>query len=95
MYLDQLQAAKSIEFEALFRADAEGKIVWDFDMPYEALKAFITFFYTGTISPNALASHTTTLLDAADRYKVEFLILVCEDALVNNITRDNALPLST
>lgn len=86
-----LQAAKSIELEAMFRADSEGKGVWNLDMPYEALQAFITFFYTGRISSSVLVNHFVTLLEAAHKYNVQFLISVCEDSLVKNVTRDNVI----
>ena len=87
----ELQAAKSIELEAMFRADSEGKGVWKLDMPYEALKAFITFFYTGRISSSVLVNHLITLLEAARKYNVQFLTSVCEDSLVKNVTRDNVI----
>ncbi|XP_024372919.1 uncharacterized protein [Physcomitrium patens] len=84
-------ASKSIEFEAMFRADTDRKVVWNLEMPYVALKAFVTFFYTGRVSSSVLIEYLTTLLDAAHKYNVQFLEVVCEDSLVKNMTSDNVI----
>nr|XP_024372920.1 uncharacterized protein LOC112281025 isoform X4 [Physcomitrium patens] len=75
----------------MFRADTDRKVVWNLEMPYVALKAFVTFFYTGRVSSSVLIEYLTTLLDAAHKYNVQFLEVVCEDSLVKNMTSDNVI----
>lgn len=86
-----MQASKSNEFQQMFRLNIEEKLICKLDMPYEALKAFINFFYTGTVSFSDIVNHLSTLLNAAHKYKVQFLSKVCEDLLVKNLTRDNVI----
>lgn len=89
--VEKLQAAKSSEFHAAFRANADVKVIEVPEMTLEELKAFVSFFYTGTISPNIMTEFMTTFLRAADKYKMQYLAAVCEDALVSNLSRENAI----
>lgn len=87
----EFQASKSNEFQAMFCSNIEGKFICNLDMPYEALKAFINFFYIGTVSFNVVVNHLSTLLNAAHKYNVQFLAKVCEDLLVKKMTKDNVI----
>ncbi|XP_024392042.1 uncharacterized protein [Physcomitrium patens] len=84
-------AARSQEFEKLFRAEIKDGIIEIADMSYEELSAFVRFFYTASIDSKLLVKHSSSLLQAADRYKVNFLRTVCEEALVTNICKENAI----
>jgi len=87
----ELQASKSNEFQSMFRSNTQGKLICNLDMPYDALKAFINFFYTGTVSFNIIVNHLSTLLNAAHKYNVQFLANLCEDMLVKKMTKDNVI----
>lgn len=85
------QAAKSTEFESLLRGNAKDNTLEMSDMSHEELSAFVSFFYTASVDADVLVKHTASLLRAADKYKVEFLRSVCEEALVTNICKENAI----
>ncbi|KAG0630191.1 hypothetical protein M758_1G160900 [Ceratodon purpureus] len=84
-------AAKSQEFENLFRVEVKDNLVEMADMSHEELSTFVKFFYTASVDPKLLVKHSPSLLQAADKYKVEYLRLVCEEALVANICKENAI----
>lgn len=86
-----LQAAKSKEFHADFRKDPELKVIEVPEMTPQELKAFVNFLYTGTIVHSIMAECMTTFLRAAEKYKVQYLNEVCEDALISNLSRENAI----
>ena len=86
-----LQAAKSKEFHAAFRANADVKVIEVSEMTPQELKVFVTFLYTGTISSNFTLAWMPTFFRAAEKYKVRFLAEVCEDTLLSNISRENAI----
>lgn len=86
-----LQAAKSKEFHAAFRANADVKVIEVSEMTPQELKVFVTFLYTGTISNNITLECMPTFFRAAEKYKVQFLADVCEDTLLSNISRENAI----
>jgi hypothetical protein len=85
------QAAKSEEFHASFRANADVKVIEVSEMTLQELKAFVTFIYTGSISNNITLECIPTFFRAAEKYKVQFLAEVCEDTLLSNISRENAI----
>lgn len=84
------QAARSTEFEAMFR-NVESKIIEVAEMSLEELNAFVSFFYKATIDANVLLKHSPALLQAANKYKVDFLTSICEEALVTNISKENVI----
>lgn len=61
------------------------------EMTPQELKAFVNFLYTGTIVHSIMAECMTTFLRAAEKYKVQYLNEVCEDALISNLSRENAI----
>ncbi|CAK9868616.1 unnamed protein product [Sphagnum jensenii] len=83
-------AARSTEFEAMFR-NVESKIIEVAEMSLEELNAFVSFFYKATIDANVLLKHSPALLQAANKYKVDFLTSICEEALVTNISKENVI----
>ena len=86
-----VQAARSQEFENLFRVEVKDNLVEMADMSHEELSTFVKFFYTAAVDPELLVKHSSALLQAADKYKVEYLRSVCEEALVANICKENAI----
>lgn len=86
-----VQAAKSQEFENLFRVEVKDNAVEMADMSHEELSTFVRFFYTASVAPKLVVKHSSALLQAADKYKVEYLRSVCEEALVANICKENAI----
>ncbi len=89
--LKELQAARSEEFDAIFQADTNAKEIEIPEMAGEELKAFVSFFYTGSLPINVIAEYMTTFLHVAEKYKVHYLAAVCEDVLVSKLSRDNAI----
>ncbi len=89
--LKELQAARSEEFDAIFQADTNAKEIEIPEMGGEELKAFVSFFYTGSLPINVIAEYMTTFLHVAEKYKVHYLAAVCEDVLVSKLSRDNAI----
>lgn len=86
-----VQAARSQEFENLFRVEVKDDVVLIADMTHEELSTFVQFFYTASVDSKLLVKHSSSLLQAADKYKVEYLRSVCEEALVTNICKENAI----
>ncbi|KAG0569286.1 hypothetical protein KC19_6G080200 [Ceratodon purpureus] len=84
-------AAKSKEFHAAFRANADVKVIEVSEMTPQELKVFVTFLYTGSISNNITLECMPTFFRAAEKYKVQFLADICEDTLLSNISRENAI----
>ncbi|KAH9558166.1 hypothetical protein CY35_07G122700 [Sphagnum magellanicum] len=84
-------AARSEEFDAIFQADTNAKEIEIPEMGGEELKAFVSFFYTGSLPINVIAEYMTTFLHVAEKYKVHYLAAVCEDVLVSKLSRDNAI----
>ncbi|XP_024395616.1 uncharacterized protein [Physcomitrium patens] len=84
-------AVKSKEFHEAFRANADVKVIEVSEMTPQELKVFVTFLYTGTISNNISLECMPTFFRAAEKYKVQFLAEVCEDTLVSNLSRQNAI----
>lgn len=90
-FADSMQAAKSKEFHAAFRANAELKTIEVSEMTPQELKVFVTFLYIGTLSSSITLECMPTFFRAAEKYKVQFLAEVCEDTLLSNISRENAI----
>ncbi|KAH7278143.1 hypothetical protein KP509_38G026300 [Ceratopteris richardii] len=61
------------------------------DMPHEVLRAFVCFFYKGSIDPKVMEEHAKLLYRAAKKYQVELLETLCEEWITKNISDQNAL----
>ncbi|XP_052588117.1 speckle-type POZ protein-like [Peromyscus californicus insignis] len=84
-------AAHSPVFRAMFQHDMEEtrkNHVEISDLEPQVFKVMMDFIYTGT-APD-LDSMADALLAAADRYGLERLKVMCEDALFRNLSVDNA-----
>ncbi|ELU11118.1 hypothetical protein CAPTEDRAFT_161127 [Capitella teleta] len=83
-------AARSPVFNAMFEHEMEEKKqnrVEINDVDHEVMKEMLRFFYTGR-APN-LDKMADDLLAAADKYAVERLKVMCEEALCSNLTIEN------
>lgn len=84
-------AARSPVFAAMFEHNMKekrlNKVVID-DVPENVLKEVLRFIYTGTIQN--LIAMADSLLAAADKYDLERLKVMCEEALCGNLTIENA-----
>ncbi|KAM6164717.1 speckle-type POZ protein-like [Rhynchocyon petersi] len=83
--------ARSPVFRAMFEHEMEESIknrVQINDMDPEVFKEMMCFMYTGK-APN-LDNMADDLLAAADRYALERLKVMCEDALCSNLSVENA-----
>ncbi|XP_002987220.2 BTB/POZ domain-containing protein At4g08455 [Selaginella moellendorffii] len=90
------QAGKSPVFKAMFSAqmkEAQSGVVRIDDFSHDVLEAFVRFFYTATVCPEVLKKHAASLFCAAEKYGVKLLKAVCEEFLVSNVSRDNAINL--
>lgn len=87
----KMQVVRSKDFETSLLMDPSTKVIEVPEMTGDQLRVFVSFFYTGEISANDLLHHTTAFLLAADKYKVPYLGAVCEDALIANLSRQNAI----
>ncbi|XP_059120848.1 speckle-type POZ protein-like [Peromyscus eremicus] len=84
-------AARSPVFRAIFQHDMEESRknrVEITDLEPQVFKSMMDFIYTGT-APD-LDSMADTLLAAADRYGLERLKVMCEDALFRDLSVENA-----
>ncbi|XP_003740867.1 speckle-type POZ protein B [Galendromus occidentalis] len=89
-------AARSPVFNAMFEHDLEEKKtsrVEISDMDEDTLKEMLRFIYTG--KSNALDKMADDLLAAADKYALERLKVMCEEALCDNLSVDTAAELLT
>ncbi|KAH7442183.1 hypothetical protein KP509_03G075700 [Ceratopteris richardii] len=88
-------AGRSPVFRAMFCSspmkEAMSGIVLIDDFNEEVLAAFVGFFYTATVAPEALQKHAIELLGAAEKYNVELLHVLCENAIANTIDQHNAI----
>ncbi|XP_070547091.1 speckle-type POZ protein-like [Ptychodera flava] len=83
-------AARSMVFNAMFEHDMEEKKlnrVEITDVDHEVLREMLRFIYTGK-APN-LEKMADDLLAAADKYALERLKVMCEEALCSNLSVDN------
>lgn len=62
----------------------QGEYVIDGIEP-EVLKYLVGYIYSDTCSTEVLASHAQPLLAAAKRFRVEGLVVLCEDYLIDNL----------
>ncbi|RWS31658.1 Kruppel-like zinc finger protein [Leptotrombidium deliense] len=84
-------AARSPVFSAMFEHEMEEKKqnrVEITDMDQEVLREMLRFIYTGK-APN-LEKMADDLLAAADKYDLERLKVICEEALCSNLSVDTA-----
>ncbi|XP_059120854.1 speckle-type POZ protein-like [Peromyscus eremicus] len=84
-------AARSPVFRAMFQHDMEESrknCVEIPDLEPQVFKAMMDFIYTGT-APD-LDSMADAILAAADKYGLEHLKFMCEDALLRNLCVENA-----
>lgn len=83
-------AARSPVFNAMFEHEMEEKKhgrVEITDVDHEVMKEILRFIYTGK-APN-LEKMADDLLAAADKYALDRLKVMCEEALCTNLTIDN------
>jgi len=84
-------AARSQVFQAMFEHDMEEKKnsrVEVKDVEPEVMAELLRFIYTGKTATN-LDSMAAELLAAADKYALERLKVMCEEALCNGLTVEN------
>ncbi|KAL1763418.1 speckle-type POZ protein, partial [Sigmodon hispidus] len=84
-------AARSPVFKAMFEHDMEERRknrVEIHDLEPQVFRAMMDFIYTGKV-PN-LHSMADAVLFAADKYCLEVLKVMCEDALCRDLSVDNA-----
>ncbi|KAL3184813.1 hypothetical protein MRX96_030710 [Rhipicephalus microplus] len=87
-------AARSPIFKAMFKHDLEEKKQNSVDIPdidHEVLQEMMWFIYTGR-APN-LYKMAADLLTAADKYALERLKVMCEDALCSKLSVETAAEL--
>ncbi|XP_069473491.1 speckle-type POZ protein-like [Ambystoma mexicanum] len=85
-------AARSPVFNAMFEHDMEESKqnrVEISDVDPEVFKEMMGFIYTGKSPPN-IKNIAGNLLAAADKYALERLKIMCEEALYSNLTVENA-----
>lgn len=85
-------ASRSPVFEAMFEHNMTEKIeniVKIEDIDYEVLLEMFRFIYSAKVTKLDLL--ICELLKAADKYSISGLKLLCEEALSNNLTMDNAV----
>ncbi|XP_076309247.1 protein roadkill-like isoform X3 [Tachypleus tridentatus] len=83
--------ARSLVFAAMFEHEMEEKKqnrVYITDMDHEVLREMLRFIYTGK-SPS-LEKMADDLLAAADKYAIERLKVMCEEALSTNLSVETA-----
>ena len=68
----------------------DGRIVIK-DVNAEVLEGLLKFIYTGEIEATFLDEHGEALYQAADKYDVEALLVLCENHLLKNVSFENAL----
>nr|XP_042126083.1 speckle-type POZ protein-like [Peromyscus maniculatus bairdii] len=84
-------AARSPVFRAMFQHDMEESRKNRIEIPHlvlQVFKAMMDFIYTGT-APD-LDSMADSVLAAADKYGLEHLKVMCEDALFRDLSVENA-----
>jgi hypothetical protein len=59
-----VQAARSQEFENLFRNEVKDNLVEMADMSLEELSTFVKFFYTDVVNRESLVKHSSALLQS-------------------------------
>jgi hypothetical protein len=86
-------AAASPYFQTLFdgpwRENADSCI--KSHMPPEAIKAMLTFLYTGDLDSAALESQTSDLFDISSAYQLEELKMMCEHHCLGCLSIENAI----
>lgn len=82
----------SVVFDAMFRNDMKEKnqnTVEIKDIKYEVLQDLFQYIYTGKV--NNLKDKAHDLLTAAEKYCIDDLKLLCEEEMLNNLTKNNAV----
>lgn len=77
-------------FNAQMKESQSGVVFID-DIPFTVLEPFVLFFYTATISPEVMHKHAAALFCAAEKYGVRLLKRICEEFLINTISKENAI----
>lgn len=83
-------AARSPVFSAMFQHDLEENkkgFVTITDLELDSLKEMLKFIYTGKVSQ--LETMADSLLAAADKYALDRLKVMCEEALASNLNIEN------
>ncbi|XP_062537353.1 speckle-type POZ protein-like isoform X1 [Armigeres subalbatus] len=87
-------ASQSIVFEAMFESDMrekqESRIIIS-DLEYEVIEQMLLYMYTSKVPK--LKSLADRLLVAADKYALDDLKVVCEQALCEDLTTNRAIEL--
>ena len=86
-------AARSPVFRAMFEHEMEERLtncVEIHDLDPQVFKEMMGFIYTGKVPHLHSHSMACDLLAAADRYGLEGLMVLCEDALSRNLSVENA-----
>lgn len=89
-------AGHSDVFKAMFKHNVTGmnkNVLTIPDIPLEIFRELLRFIYTGRIE--VISDNVGRLLAAAQRYRINGLKDKCQRILESNLTRDNALLLST
>jgi hypothetical protein len=60
-----VQAARSQEFENLFRNEVKDNLVEMADMSHEELSTFVKFFYIDAVNHESLVKHSSALLQSS------------------------------
>ncbi|XP_021014745.1 TD and POZ domain-containing protein 4-like [Mus caroli] len=86
-------AARSPVFRAMFEHEMEERLTNRVEIPDldpQVFKVMMGFIYTGKVLHLHSHSMACDLLAAADRYGLEGLMVMCEDALCRNLSVENA-----
>lgn len=86
-------SCRSDVFNRMFRVKMkemeEGRVTIE-DMEPEVLEELLRFIYCSTVSSD-VGDHCLELFEAADRFNIEPLKILCESELVNKVVPENAL----
>lgn len=83
-------SSRSSVFTAMFEFNEEKRTIPINDVEFEVMDALIFYIYTGKVDFPEV-DFAIKLFEAADKYDIKLLSLVCQDYVVYNITEDTVV----